>query len=84
MSTPKLTAMAWTFNFKYRPRFSLQSYAAYHPELDQLSARGYNSTNAPGFIVFGHESIDGAHPQAVDPANLAGGVSLVRSVWDVQ
>ena len=64
---PKLTAMAWTFNFKYRPRFSLQSYAAYHPELDQLSARGYNSTNAPGFIVFGHESIDGTHPQAVDP-----------------
>ena len=64
---PKLAGLSWGFTFKYHPRFALQSYAAYSRELDAMSAAGLNSQTAPEFVLYSHESIDGAHPQAVDP-----------------
>ena len=64
---PKLAAIAWRYNFKYLPRFSIQSYSAYRLQLDSRSADYYNSKDAPTFIIYGHDSIDGVHPQTVDP-----------------
>jgi hypothetical protein len=52
----------------WKPRFVLQSYAAYTPALDLRCAEDYRSNDAPRYILYAHQSIDGQHPCIVDPA----------------
>lgn len=58
-------AVANGLNWKPRPIF--QSYQAYVPALDELNARHYRVPDAPQFILYSHQSIDGQHPLQVDP-----------------
>jgi hypothetical protein len=51
----------------WRPRFALQSYAAYTPNLDRRSAQDYRCDNAPQYIIYSHQAIDAQHPCVVDP-----------------
>ena len=51
----------------WKPRFVLQSYSAYHPNLDQKCAEDYRGEDAPRYILYLHEAIDTQHPCIVDP-----------------
>ena len=50
----------------WKPRFVLQSYAAYNPELDRKSAENYCGENAPRYILYSHRAISTMHPCIVD------------------
>jgi hypothetical protein len=50
----------------WKPRFVLQSYAAYTPELDRRCADNYRENNAPRYILYSHQAIGTMHPCIVD------------------
>jgi len=52
---------------QWQPRYVLQSYEAFHPALDLMSAAHYEGPRAPRFILYRYQSIDNQHPCLVDP-----------------
>jgi len=45
----------------YNPRPIMQSYQAYNQYLDKINQEKYLSSNAPSFVIYGIESIDGKY-----------------------
>jgi len=50
----------------WKPRFVLQSYAAYTAELDRKCADNYREENAPRYILYSHKALPIMHPCIVD------------------
>ena len=66
-STPGIFVISAANGLNWKPRFVLQSYSAYHPNLDQKCAEDYRGKDAPRYILYLHETIDTQHPCIVDP-----------------
>ena len=46
----------------YKPRPVIQSYISYTKKLEELNFNHYNSSNAPQYVIYEFESIDGRYP----------------------
>jgi hypothetical protein len=64
---PSDIGVATANRLNWRPRFALQSYAAYTPRLDRRCAEDYGGEDAPRYILYSHVAIDTQHPCVVDP-----------------
>jgi hypothetical protein len=63
---PSDICLATANGLNWKPRFALQSYAAYPPSLDGRCARDYRGEGAPQYILYSHKAIDLEHPCVVD------------------
>jgi hypothetical protein len=54
-------------DLNWSPRYTLQSYAAFTPDLDAACARHYRGPGAPPWVIYRHEAVDQQHPCLVDP-----------------
>ncbi len=64
-------AISAIFNgMNYHPRPVMQSYSAYSKPLMQLNEQFYVSTNAPEYLLFDLEAIDGRYPTVEDALAL--------------
>jgi hypothetical protein len=52
----------YAHQLSYNPRPVFQSYSAYTPRLDSLNAQKYLSENAPDFVLFSTNTIEGRNP----------------------
>jgi hypothetical protein len=66
-SYPSEIALLLASGLNWSPRYTLQSYVAFHPILDYRCSKHYSGPGAPRFIVYQHQAIDGQHPCWVDP-----------------
>lgn len=64
---PMNASLVLANGLNWQPRPTVQSYVAYVPALDEANAGVYRGPDAPAFILYQHEAVDGQHPFAVDP-----------------
>jgi len=55
---------------RYRPRPVFQGYSAYTPALQKLNAACYSGPQAPDYVLFKHQTIDGRYPTLDDAQAL--------------
>jgi len=59
---PYNLSLIFVNRLNYSPRPTLQSYAAYTARLDSFNCKKYTSNDAPKFVIFSCNSIDGRDP----------------------
>ena len=59
--------MAFAYGLQWDPQPVLQSYQAYRPYLDHLDAQHYLGPQAPRFVLYATQTVDGRYPLFDEP-----------------
>ena len=63
-------SLAYAYGFNWDPAPMFQSFTAFTPYLDQMNSRHYNGSEAPMYVLYKLETVDGRYPLFDEPATM--------------
>jgi hypothetical protein len=76
-------ALPFAYGLDWKPRFTLQSFAAYTPELDQADAGHFQGLSGPQRVLFAFKSIDCRYPAFDEPQTFACLLNNYRTAYTI-